>query len=1074
VLERFFSLVRLARVWETRPLMRRLGWILVGIALLGSGRSSTAGAQEEQERLSAGEREVLAADLRRGRAKEVLGDLDEIVAELPDDFGARSLRAIARYEIGDLAGALEDAEAAGAASVASAAAPPEDAAFTARVQAEMLVELGRAREALLALRSLDEIDGAALDPRNAWILGRASLEAGEREPAKAAFLRGAEVRSQRQWESLLAQARCQRALGRLEQAAGTLAAADLVARRTGGVEPDVLVEWGSVKFEGFGEIEGATSDRESSGSLYREALRIHGRHEGALLGLLELGRANWNRGREAPGDLLETMLEARPDSIRAHLARVSLAIDDGDLRTARASLAKLEELAPGRRDVRAQRAAYLWIDHRREEARELLADLAREDPLDSGPEREVARHLLELYRFEEGRPFAAEAVERDSADARAWKELGRAQANTGDETAARVSLQRSRQVAEGRQDAWRANTLLVLERMDEELVMHDAGSLRFLWKPEGAEVLATYYLPFYLEVREDVARRYGFTPDEVQIEVFHRWEDFSVRSTGFEGFPALGVCFGPVVTAVSPLSELRGQFSWARTAWHEFTHVVHLGLSHNRCPRWVTEGLATWEEVARRSSWTRNSRRELFDARANGEILRIRDLNGAFRGPRILFAYYQSGLLCEMLVGRYGLGPMVRLLLAFDRGADLDRAFSEVFARTPEELDRDFLAFVDEKLAGLAIEPRWSANLCQVLALRLGRNPPTGDAPAARSWAEDWCRVAWGRYWAWQRAGKGDSVPVDVEEALRLAGTAGELPPRGLFLRGELALARGDRAGARADLRAGFAAGGEDYRARMAFGALLAGEERERSTVPGRTGGAGAGEVSAAIEEFRAAERAFPGYDDPHFSAELRLAALLDGQGLDDEANEARLRWLGFNADNFEIRVEVAEWLDGKGRSSDSAQLWEEANEIDPFRRHVHVAWGRALARLARHAEAAREFGVARRVSAELDGDAFAAGQLARAAGFPSLEALLALSEEDLKKKGEAGEALLGVRAAAQRFRGEESIAWGEEALVLIALGRREEARAAVENALALDPACASALRARERLSSGGPDGSAE
>ena len=32
-----------------------------------------------------------------------------------------------------------------------------------------------------------------------------------------------------------------------------------------------------------------------------------------------------------------------------------------------------------------------------------------------------------------------------------------------------------------------------------------------------------------------------------------------MRSTGFEGFPALGVCFGPVVTAVSPLvAAVRG------------------------------------------------------------------------------------------------------------------------------------------------------------------------------------------------------------------------------------------------------------------------------------------------------------------------------------------------------------------------------------------------------------------------------------------------------------------------------------------------------------------------------------
>src|SRR6185295_18677198 len=137
-----------------------------------------------------------------------------------------------------------------------------------------------------------------------------------------------------------------------------------------------------------------------------------------------------------------------------------------------------------------------------------------------------------------------------------------------------------------------------------------------------------------------------------------------------------------------------GTQSWARTSFHEFTHVIHLGLSHNRCPRWITEGLATWEEVNRNPSWTRNMRRELVDARENGEVIPVRELNRAFRGPRILFGYYQGGLLCQMLIERHGFPPMIRLLEAFDRGLDLDQAFDEVFHTTPEDVDRDFDAFV--------------------------------------------------------------------------------------------------------------------------------------------------------------------------------------------------------------------------------------------------------------------------------------------------------------------------------------------------------------------------------------------
>jgi tetratricopeptide (TPR) repeat protein len=366
-----------------------------------------------------------------------------------------------------------------------------------------------------------------------------------------------------------------------------------------------------------------------------------------------------------------------------------------------------------------------------------------------------------------------------------------------------------------------------------------------------------------------------------------------------------------------------------------------------------------------------------------------------------------------------------------------------------------------------------------VLAIRLGRRPPQGDPRAARAWSDDWCRIAWGRYWSWQGSGGAGSVPVEVDEALRLASTGGDLPARGLFLRAELTLARGERGRAISDLRAGFAAGGEDYRARMALAASLV-PLALPGVPPGHAAEGGSGapaepaasaaqldpaapEVLEALEQYRAAERAFPGYDDPHFSAELALADLLGRLGRADEANEARLRWLSYNADNFEVRVEVAEWLDSKARFEESARVWEEANEVDPFRRHVHLAWGRALARLGRNEEALREFRVAREVSARLDGDLAIANRIADAAGFVALEDLPGLSEEDLAKRPDAA-AVGRARTWAIEFRKDEALSYGEQALVLLDLGRVEEARGAVEQALAIDAQCASALAARDRL----------
>src|SRR6185503_3475953 len=146
------------------------------------------------------------------------------------------------------------------------------------------------------------------DPRDAWSASLAYLEAGRREEALAMARRGAAVRATKDWQVLLARARCERLLGDIERASQTLVAADKAAEAADGVEPDVLVELGEVYFEAYGEVDDAVSLAHSPAELYREALEIVPKHEGALLGLFELGRFNWLRRRTPPAELLQTLL----------------------------------------------------------------------------------------------------------------------------------------------------------------------------------------------------------------------------------------------------------------------------------------------------------------------------------------------------------------------------------------------------------------------------------------------------------------------------------------------------------------------------------------------------------------------------------------------------------------------------------------------------------------------------------------------------------------------------------------------------------------------------------------------
>jgi Flp pilus assembly protein TadD len=900
-------------------------------------------APEDRAALAA-ERESADLQRRRGDARAAVALYDQHLADEPRDVESRALRALARRASGDLAGAFDDAaQAFDAAFPASGPAlgRADVRARVARIALDLELERGRPNELGTLLARAAAALPIELDARVAWRVARARLALGERAAALAAFEAGRRSTAS-DWEALLDRARCQRALGDLAGAAQDLVAADRAAAAFGGAA-DVLVELAGVYFEADGEVDDEAAQARSPGALYREALSLCAGHEGALLGLWELGRFNWRRSSKSPDAWLGDLFARAPDSIAGLLAALSRDLDDGDLKSARARIARLAELGVERREYAAERAALAWIEHREEACTAELARLIAEDGGDSMPERVLGGHLVELYRFAEAKAPLERAVQRNEHDHEAWTLLGRALANSGDEAGGRKALARAVEDAAGRQNAWRANMLSVLELLATEYETHRDGPLSFAWKKDEAALHELYQTEHYLVARAELAARYGYTPGPTHIEVFRDHADFSVRSTGFEGFPALGVCFGPVVTAVSPLCHMRGKFSWSRTSFHEFTHVIHLGLSHNRCPRWITEGLATWEEENRDPSWTRNMRRELLDARAGGDLIPVRALNRAFRSQRILFGYYQGGLLCRMLIEELGFAPMVKLLEAFDAGSDLDQACADVFQCTPEELDARFERYVDHILAPLKVEPRRDPARTAALRLALTRRAPSDPIERAH-WADSWLDVAWGSFQT--------GATADAEEALRRALTAESAGGRAEILLGHLSFARDDLAGAEEHWRRGFALGHEDYQARMWLGRL-----KEQ------------GDPDEAETQYAFAEAAFPGWDQADLSAELSLARIYERKGQLDDAMRARERWLAYESGDLKTQLAVAGWHLASGRPREACVYFQSANEIDPFLHALHTGWGDALLLLERREEALREFRAALLVPPELDGD---------------------------------------------------------------------------------------------------------
>ena len=328
-----------------------------------------------------------------------------------------------------------------------------------------LLAVGRRAEALERLRTAAEFD----------------VEAG---------VTSGSVPGRHAWREHLGVAEALIALDELSEASSALVAAARASEGRG--EPEVLARLASVYFEADGEVADGRTSQRNPGPLFREALAANSRSETALIGLFDLHRFNWRRQSRTADSYLNELFTARENSIRAHLAAAGSNLDLNRLPKTRQHLQSVLDLAPEHREARALEATLAWIEHDREGSEEILAELLESDPGDSTPEREVGKHLIELYRFSEARPFLERAIERNGEDHLAWHQLARARANTGDVPGAREAFARARSSGAGRRNVVRENLELVLEHIDEELVERDYGELTFVWPKDGLELLELY------------------------------------------------------------------------------------------------------------------------------------------------------------------------------------------------------------------------------------------------------------------------------------------------------------------------------------------------------------------------------------------------------------------------------------------------------------------------------------------------------------------------------------------------------------------------------------------------------
>ncbi len=456
-----------------------------------------------------------------------------------------------------------------------------------------------------------------------------------------------------------------------------------------------------------GELALEKHDFALAAKTYTDALKQFPNDPDFLYGL---ARAYQPSAPAQTGELLETALEHNENHLPSLLLIADHAIDAEEYRQAEKTLARALKINPWHPEAWAYRAvlAHLQHDpaaetHARHQALHFWKTNPRVDHL-------IGRKLSQNYRFAEGAACQRQALAFDPAFLPARRQLAEDLLRLGEESEGWKLIEDVHQRDGYDVTAYNLVTLRGTLQKFQTVTNH-----HFVVRMSAAE--AALYgdraLALLERARQQLTARYGVElASPTFIEIYPEQKDFAVRTFGLPGNPGfLGVCFGRVVTANSPASQAGRHANWEAVLWHEFCHVVTLQLTRNKMPRWLSEGISVYEELQANPAWGQTMNPRYREMILDGDLKPVGDLSSAFLTPKngeyLQFAYYQSALVVEFLVERYGFDQLKAILRDLGQGGDIN----EILARHTaplSELETGFAAFAQAKAKALAPGLDWS------------------------------------------------------------------------------------------------------------------------------------------------------------------------------------------------------------------------------------------------------------------------------------------------------------------------------------------------------------------------------
>ena len=459
----------------------------------------------------------------------------------------------------------------------------------------------------------------------------------------------------------------------------------------------------------LGELALGKSDFSRAANEFREGLKKHDADPDLTYGL---ARAFQTGDRKKSVELVEALLEINAAHPGAHILLAEHHINAEEFDEARIDLDSALEVNPQHPEAWALRAVLATLqDNSEAQAKEARTQGLKLWDKNPAVDTLIGRCLSRGYRFKEAAEHLRTALQLQPAHLTAKLHLCHALFRLGKEDEAWILAKEIRE-ADGYNV--QAYNIGLLEAEMKGFKVRETPDFVLKMPARDEAIYADRALELLTEAKRVLGARYGLVMDHpVLVEFFPSQQDFAIRTFGnLGGQGILGACFGTVVTMNSPGSIASNRSNWESTLWHEFCHVITLTVTHNRMPRWLSEGISVHEEAQKNAAWgmrmTSAYRRMTLDPET---LTPMSKMSGAFLSPpsgeHLMFAYYEASQAVGWLLKTYGEKKFQGILKDLADGRRINEAL-ERNCGPVGKLDEGFARHMRTVAEGFAAKGDWS------------------------------------------------------------------------------------------------------------------------------------------------------------------------------------------------------------------------------------------------------------------------------------------------------------------------------------------------------------------------------